>query len=127
METINPNKKQSAIEKLLHDKAQLEVLIKEREKNLDRSFTYIRNNASILMVSGFTSLLFPSDKPGKRTLSLVESVKKTVLDRPLALSGRIAIAKSFVPLVWEIVQPFILTWGINKVKRIIKKALGDRR
>jgi hypothetical protein len=126
MKIMNPGKKQSAVEKLLYDKAQLEALIKEREKNLGRDFAYICNNASSLIISGFTSLLFPSGRAKKPALSPTENVKKDAPDRPFALPGGMAIAKSLVPLVWEIARPFILTWGINRMKRIVKKALGIR-
>jgi hypothetical protein len=112
---MNRNNKLSATEKLLHDKALLESLIKERENNLSRDFAYIRDNASSLMFSGFTSLFFPSDKSktNKEQLALSSCEKR---EKPLAVSDWLAIGKGFVPVVWEIAQPFVLTWGINKAK-----------
>jgi hypothetical protein len=105
---MNPNKKQSAIEQLSQDKAVLEAYIKEREKNLGCDFTYIRDNTSSLLISGITSMLMPSNKKQNPP------------------SGRSAIGKQFMPIVWDIVQPFVLTWGIHKVKGLLIKALGVR-
>jgi hypothetical protein len=107
---MNPNKKKpSAIEQLLQDKRLLEAHIEECEKNLDRDFTYIRDNSSSLLISGITSMLIPSGKSK-------ENKKQNLL------FGGLAIGKQFMPLLWEIAQPFVLTWGINKVKGLLKKA-----
>jgi hypothetical protein len=116
---MNRKKKQSAIEKLLYDKAQLETLIKLREENLVRDFTHIRDNSSNLIITGFMSLLFPSDKAKTNQLSPEENARKTRSDKHPALFDYMAVGKEFMPIIWEIVKPFVLTWGINKAKDLI--------
>jgi hypothetical protein len=120
---MNRKKKPSAIEELLHEKAQLKMLVKESEQNLNSDFAYIRENASSLLISGFTSLLFPSGKPekekGQPVLRSGGKIKKRSSDKSLTIFDWITVGKGFVPVVWEIVQPLVLTWGINKAKNWI--------
>jgi hypothetical protein len=111
---MNPDKKLSAIEQLLRDKAALEACIKEREKNLDCDINYIRDNIPGLLFSGITSMLMPSSKSKKNK-------------KQSSLSGGLSIGKQMMPILWEIAQPFILTWGIRKAKGLLKKALGIGR
>ncbi|MDR2384394.1 MAG: hypothetical protein LBD80_01840 [Tannerella sp.] len=129
---MNRKNKLSAIEKLLHDKAQLEALIEVYEKKLGKDFVYIRNNSSSLIISGFTSILFPASDKSKKdkekpALSSGKDIKKTSLEKPITFFDWLIIGKRLVPIVWEIAQPFVLTWCINTAKGLIAKIFTKKK
>ena len=119
MNTKNQTGKPAPIDKLLADKAHLERIIKVCEQNLGRDFRYIRDNSSSLIISGFTSMLFSSDKLKKGQPALLSGSRKTSADAPLKFVDYVHIGARMLPVVWEIAQPFVLTWGINTAKNWI--------
>jgi hypothetical protein len=115
--------KQNQLDKLLSRKALISRKIDIQEKKLGEEFLYVQKNAPRLMVSGLTSLIFPSDKPliKQKKLAGTDEINKWNNDKPLKFSDYVSIGKSLVPLTWEIVQPFVLAWGINTTKNILSK------
>jgi len=111
---------QSPLEKLLADKEQIRHQCQQQEQRLNASVAYIQDHAGSLLLSGVSSLLFSgSGKTAQKTIAL--SPPKGSQDKvSLGLADYLSIGKTMIPLLWEIVQPLIITWGIRKAKTIIK-------
>jgi hypothetical protein len=109
----------SPIEQLLADKMKIEMMCHEQEKKLGEDFAYIRNNASGVILSGISSLLFPSKNAGNKTGQTVPDGSSKQNKVPLAAPDYIAITKMLWPVAWNIIQPMLITWGISKAKSFI--------
>jgi hypothetical protein len=98
----------------------IEAMCREQEKKLGEDFAYIRDNAPELLLSGISSLLFSSGKSAKKTdTAMVDRGKREELTVPFAASDYLAIARNLLPVVWSIIQPMLITWGINKAISLI--------
>ena len=51
---------QTPLEKLLADKQRIQQACLEQENKINKTFTYIQENAGSLLLSGLSSLLFPA-------------------------------------------------------------------
>ena len=112
------------IEQLISDKIDLEKRCRTQEKKLNNDFTYIQNNATSLLLSGVSTLFFPSPKTtknatGKQTVISSGAESDNTTKSPLSVSDYFTIAKSLLPVAWEIVQPMIIAWGVKKAKLYI--------
>ena len=56
------NNQQTPLEKLISDKERIQRQCKRQEQKLNEDFSYIQENAGSLLLSGLSSLLFPSNK-----------------------------------------------------------------
>jgi hypothetical protein len=85
---VNQNKKQIQLDNLLSRKELISHKIKIQEKNLGEDFLYFQENAPQLMISGLTSLIFPSDKSLKKQEKLVGTgkINKLANSQPLKVS-----------------------------------------
>ena len=115
------NKQLTPIEKLLADKNILKEKCRTQEKKLNDDFTYIRDNATSLLLSGVSALIFPPKNTPKTTsdkqLSITSGTENNNTSKSqLSISEYFTIAKSLLPVAWEIVQPIIIAWGIKKAK-----------
>ena len=111
------------IEKFMADKKEVEAKCSIREKKLYDDFEYIQKNASSLILSGLTSLLFSSGhtkkKPETQSVALIDNKQSTQNNNLLSLSNLLVVAKKMIPIVWEIVQPLLINWGIKKAKSLL--------
>jgi hypothetical protein len=110
------NLRQTPLTKLLADKEDLRKQCLLREQKLNNAFSYMQENAGSLLLSGVSYLIFPGAKTAQRTNT---STPETDTSRkPAALSGLsdwLSVGKMLIPVAWEIVQPFIISWGIRKI------------
>ena len=110
------------IEQLLADKSNVEAKCDIREQKLQENFEYIRHNASSLLFSGLTSLLFSSGqskkKPASQSVALINDHQATQNIDLLSFSNLFVIVKKMIPVMWEIVQPLLINWGIKKAKSL---------
>lgn len=110
------NNPQTPLEKLISDKDRIRQQCKSQEQKLNEDFCYIQDNASSLLLSGFSALLFPNTKSKKN-----ESAEATVAETnqpatPLGFSDILNLAQSLLPLAWDVARPLLLTWGIRKAQ-----------
>ena len=122
--TENPNNPLTPIEKLLADKTAIAAKCRLQEVKLNEHFDYIRVNSSGLILSGLTSILFSSggrakNKPEYQAVALVDKNQPSQNNAILTLDNLFIVAKSLAPVVWSIVQPMLVRWGINKLKRLL--------
>lgn len=111
---------QTPLEKLLADKQRIQQACLEQENKINKTFTYIQENAGSLLLSGLSSLLFPAkpDKKGKTAQGTVASATPATTS-PLGLSDYLSVGKALVPLAWEIIQPLVVSWGIRTIRKKI--------
>lgn len=122
--TTKRSESPTPIEKLLADKIELEAKCRLRETKLNEDFDYIRDNSSRLILSGLSSLLFPSagpkqNKPEEQAVAVVGKNRQSQNNALLAVDNLQVAARVIVPAVWRIVRPVLIKWGINKVKSIL--------
>ena len=111
------NNRQTPLEKLISDKERIQRQCKRQEQKLNEDFSYIQENAGSLLLSGLSSLLFPSNKSTTKTND--KNTAPVTAGQPsiaLGISDYLSIAKGMIPIAWDLAQPFIMTWGIKKRK-----------
>ena len=112
------NNQQTPLEKLISDKERIQRQCKRQEQKLNEDFSYIQENAGSLLLSGLSSLLFPSNKSTTKTND--KNTAPVTAGQPsiaLGISDYLSIAKGMIPIAWDLAQPFIMTWGIKKAKK----------
>ena len=97
------NNQQTPLEKLISDKERIQRQCKRQEQKLNEDFSYIQENAGSLLLSGLSSLLFPSNKSTTKT-----NDKNTA---PVT-AGQPSIA---------------MTWGIKKAKKWFSNLLFKKK
>ena len=105
------NNQQTPLEKLISDKERIQRQCKRQEQKLNEDFSYIQENAGSLLLSGLSSLLFPSNKSTTKTND--KNTAPVTAGQPsiaLGISDYLSIAKGMIPIAWDLAQPFIMTW-----------------
>ena len=103
------NNRQTPLEKLISDKERIQRQCKRQEQKLNEDFSYIQENAGSLLLSGLSSLLFPSNKSTTKTND--KSTAPVTAGQPsiaLGISDYLSIAKGMIPIAWDLAQPFII-------------------
>lgn len=109
------NKPLTPLEKLISDKERIRKQCVIQEQKLNDDFSYIQENAGSLLISGFTTLLFPNTK-SKKTVSTETATTASQPVTPIGFSDYLSIAQGLLPVAWDVVRPFLLTWGIRKAQ-----------
>lgn len=109
------NKPLTPLEKLISDKERIRKQCVIQEQKLNDDFSYIQKNAGSLLISGFTTLLFPNTK-SKKTESTETATTASQPVTPIGFSDYLSIAQGLLPVAWDVVRPFLLTWGIRKAQ-----------
>ncbi len=113
MRQQTPTKPQTPIEKLLSEKEELRERCALQQKKLNDDFLYVRENAPRLLLSGFTTLLFPDTDRKKASQSTpatkTNNSSSAAIDYP-------SIAKELLPVAWSVAKPVLLSWGIRKIQ-----------
>ncbi|MCD8269860.1 MAG: hypothetical protein LUD46_16290 [Parabacteroides sp.] len=109
------NKTLTPLEKLISDKKRIRRQCVLQEQKLNDDFSYIQENAGSLLLSGFTTLLFPNTK-SKKTESTETATPPILPTVHLGISDYLGIAQSLLPAAWDVAKPFLLTWGIRKAQ-----------
>ena len=90
--------------------------------------TDLQENAGSLLLSGLSSLLFPSNKSTTKTND--KNTAPVTAGQPsiaLGISDYLSIAKGMIPIAWDLAQPFIMTWGIKKAKKWFSNLLFKKK
>ena len=109
------NKPLTPLEKLISDKERIRKQCVIQEQKLNDDFSYIQENAGSLLISGFSTLLFPNTK-SKKTESTETATTASQPVTPIGFSDYLSIAQGLLPVAWDVVRPFLLTWGIRKAQ-----------
>ena len=110
------NKPLTPLEKLISDKERIRRQCVIQEQKLNDDFSYIQENAGSLLISGFTTLLFPNTKSKKTESSDAIVATNDQPVTPMGFSDYLSIAQGLLPVAWDVARPFLLTWGIRKAQ-----------
>ena len=110
------NSQPTPLEKLISDKQRLSAKCKQQEQKLNEEFSYIQENAGSLLLSGLSAVLFSSPKQKSAAKEGKDTPTTKEPSVSLSVSDYFSIAKGMIPVAWEVVQPIIMTWGLNKAK-----------
>lgn len=126
-------KQPTPLERLQAEKASLQNACKQQEQKLNESFQFLQDNAGSVLLSGLSSLLFPGNKASKGKTNDVSQSSETktssnpVQTTPIGISDYLSIAKGMIPVAWEIAQPFIMSWGIKKLKKMLTRMFAPKK
>lgn len=125
MQQIN-NKPLTPLEKLISDKERIRRQCVIQEQKLNDDFSYIHDNAGSLLLSGFSTLLFPNTKTKKTDSENSSAITDQQPSAPIGFSDYLSIVQGLLPVAWDVARPFLLTWGIRKAQdwffgRLFKK------
>ncbi|GHU55969.1 hypothetical protein FACS189411_05500 [Bacteroidia bacterium] len=112
-------KTQTPLDKLIADKQLLEEQRLEQEQKLNENFRYIQDHSGRLLLSGVSTLLFPNTKSTKKEADNESISTQTVL-APSAFSA-------FVPIVWDIAKPLLISWGIERARKSLVSWLFGKK
>lgn len=124
------NNQPTPLEKLISDKQRIQEQCKVQEQKLNQDFSYIQENAGSLLLSGLSSLLFPNNKSTTKTSTNEQTATSSTTGQPLISLGvgdYLSVAKGLLPLAWDLAQPFIMTWGIKKAKKLVTNLLFRKK
>ena len=125
LKTTDKLRPPAPIEMLLVHKTDLEAKCRIQEKKINENFDIIRANTSGILISGLTSLLFSSgrgrtkNKPAEQAIVPVDKNGQSQNNALFTVDNIFSVAKNLAPVVWSIMQPILIRWGINKVKSIL--------
>jgi hypothetical protein len=104
-------------------KAILQEECRIREQKLNDDFSYLRENAGSLLLSGLSGLIAPNT--GTRKQTNVTPVKTNVgspASSVFNLADLLSTTKVLWPVIWEIAQSMLVSWGINRIKQWLFKS-----
>jgi hypothetical protein len=86
-----------------------------QERKLEEDFAHIRENSGSLFLSGLSWLIATAGSK----VTLPSSSQKTDATQPSAhvsgLSGFLPSLKELWPVAWEIIRPYLISWGIRRM------------
>lgn len=125
------NKHLSPAEQLFADKTDIKEKCRMQEKKINADFAYIRDHAGGLLLSGISSLIFPSKNTNEKSADKLPAGAHKHSDKSknnrLSIFDFPAITKSILPLAWDILQPIVITWVLSKSGSFITKLFSRKR
>ena len=106
------------LERLRTEKQQIKEACQKQEEKLNKTFTFLQANPGHLLLSGFSSMLFPSKPKSKYTATETEQ-KATTPSMTLQMRDYLSLGKALMPVAWEIIQPLLISFGIKLVQKRI--------
>lgn len=108
-----PNSKLTPLQTLNCEKLRLTKQCNQQEQFIGEHLAYIHQHAGSLMLKGVSSILFPKAVPSKS-----EPVSQNNVNNEL--SDYLGKIKGYMPVLWDIARPLLITWGIGKFRRNLK-------
>ena len=135
--------KQTPLEILLTDKERIRQQCRQQEQKINEGIAYLNTNAGSLLISSVSSLLFSgsgtrkkhsynyphSEGTGGSSFKknfVSPSTERSQTTALLSLADYLSIGKMMIPVLWEIAQPLLITWGIRKIKKTISNAFTGK-
>lgn len=117
------NNQPNPLEILISEKEQIRIKCRLQEQKLNDDFSYIQQNSGNLLLSGLSSLLFPSRKSESSSEAAKTESREESPSIILGLSDYLSMVKGLLPVVWDIVRPVLITWGIARARSFFFKIL----
>jgi len=105
-----PNSKLTPLQALTCEKMRLMKRCNQQEQLIGEHLGYIHQHAGRLLIKGVGSILFPATLPIKSEPTSQQHGNKNLSDYFDQLKG-------YMPMLWEVLRPLVITWGINKFRR----------
>lgn len=122
------NNPQTPLEKLISDKQRVQEECRLKEQKLNNEFAYIQENAGSLLISGVSALLFPGTKTKNKPADTRQpAIATDTSSVSLGLTDYLSVAQGLLPLAWDMVRPFLVTWGIRKAQTWITGKLFRKK
>ena len=102
--------KLTPIQILTCEKQKLMKQCDQQEQLIGEHITYIQQNAGSLIIKGVNSIMFPKNTPQKQSSSSLHNEDN-------GLNGYLDQIKGYVPMLWGVVRPILISWGMNKFRR----------
>ncbi|WP_147625549.1 hypothetical protein [Gabonibacter massiliensis] len=100
--------KLTPLEELIAEKKDVRSRLRLQEKKLGEDFSYVRQHAGSLFLSGLSLLFFPSSS---------DDTKKS--DSPF--NGYFSALKSVMPFIWDVTLPILIRWFVKKIVSLFRK------
>ena len=95
-------------------------------QKLDQHLSYIKENAGSLALSGISSMLFSSSKTSSKEANVQQSLP-VHSTHPLGILNYLSFGKELLPVALEIAQPFLITWGLKTVKKLVTGIFSKKK
>ena len=124
---------QTPLEKLLADKCRIQKSCQQKETHINETFIYIQENASSLLLSGLTSLLFsktPKEHEGTTNSTITNRTDGQLKagNPTLNISDFFSVGKALLPVAWNFIQPIAIGWCVRNIKkRITNLFFGSKK
>ncbi|MDR2968444.1 MAG: hypothetical protein LBV32_02425 [Tannerellaceae bacterium] len=114
---------QSPLEKLHAEQQQLRIDAHAQEEKIGADIKYIQSNGTRLLIRSVTSAILQGLPVTQSNRSDASARYSTGITGLVAggLSAVMKERKGILPVAWKLVQPFVLTWGIKAVKRLLSR------
>lgn len=122
------NNPQTPLEKLISDKQRIQQECVLKEQKLNDGFLYIQENAGQLLLSGVSTLLFPTVKAkSKGSQASQPAQTPQAASAPIGISDYLSVVQGLMPVAWEVVRPLLVSWGIRKAQTWIISKLFKKK
>jgi len=118
---------QTPLAKLQHKKELIRLESTIQQQKLDQHLSYMKDNAGSLALSGLSSMLFSGSKSSSPKEEKKQPLLSTTASLPLGILKSLSYGKGLVPIVLEIAQPFLITWGLKTVKNLITGIFSKKK
>lgn len=125
--TFQQNTKLTPLLKLQHRKELIQQESDIQMQKLNEHFSYIKENAGSLALSGISSMLFSGSKTTSSNKDEEQPALAVHSDSPLSFLNHLSLAKGLFPVVLEIAQPFLITWGFKTVRKLITGLFSKKK
>jgi hypothetical protein len=109
-------------------KAFLQEQCRIREQKLNEDFSYFRENAGSILLFGLSQFIAPGRGTGKpRSVPPAKAGVAPSLSSVFNRVDMLSTTKVLGSVIWEIAQPLLVTWGINRIKQWLFKPKKRRK
>ncbi|MDR0348154.1 MAG: hypothetical protein LBH90_01510 [Tannerella sp.] len=124
--TLQQQPIQTPLAKLQHKKESVRRESELQIQKLEQHLLYVKENAGSLVLSGISSLLLPGSKTSPKKGKVQQSLPAQAT-HPFGLLNYLSLGKEMLPVALEIAQPFLITWGLKTVKKLITRIFFKKK
>lgn len=111
---------QTPLEALQARKEQLRFDAHVQEEKIGANIKYMQHHGTRLVLHSVASTILPGSSAAPNGPSKTSTRPSGLTD--LAMGGISSLMKGnkgILPLIWNFAQPFVLTWGIKGIKKLL--------
>ena len=116
----HPNNKLTPIQELTCKRQKIIKQCNQQEQLIGEHVNYINQNAGSLIIKGVKRIFFTPAQPDKSSATSNE-------DGGNDINNYIVLIKSYAPMLFAIVRPLLISWGVNKLRHNLKLLLSKKQ